>query len=70
VTAVRVAAARSARDLPARRLCAWTEEVREEQGHDTGLEWFPWLAERLREQGSARGGEPAYGAFARWRPRG
>jgi hypothetical protein len=53
-----------------RKLGVWTEEVREEQGHDTWLEWFQWLAERLREQGSARGGEPAYRAFARWRPRG
>jgi hypothetical protein len=53
-----------------RKLSAWTEEVRKEQGQVTWLEWFQWLAERLEEHGTARGGAPAYRAFTGWRPRG
>lgn len=44
-------------------------EMRVHDGRETYLEWFQWLAERLRERGSVAEPAPAYVEHQAWRPR-
>ena len=49
------------------RLYPWAAAVREEQGQPLLLEWFQWLAERLRERDRPQA-VPAYHRLRDWRP--
>jgi hypothetical protein len=51
-----------------KKLHVWVEDCRETRG-DTWFEWFQWLAERMEESGTMRGGRAANVQFRDWRPR-
>jgi len=47
-----------------RKLSVWAEQVREEQSYERWVEWWQWLADRLREYEESLGTvEPAYRRF-------
>ena len=48
-----------------RVLGTWVKEKRNTGVHDSFLEWFQWLVERLQERGEAER-TPAYIEFANW----
>lgn len=51
-----------------RKLERYVKEERVARGRDTLLEWFQWLAERMRERETQTPVVPAYTAHADWRP--
>lgn len=49
------------------RLYPWAAALREEQGQPLLLEWFQWLAERLRDRDRTQA-VPAFDRLRDWRP--
>ncbi len=51
-----------------RKLARWVEDVRAQEDMPEFMEWWQWLAERLEQHGTQRGGDAAHRRFRSWRP--